>query len=160
MYIYMGLGSNQGARGEYMDAAEASIAKRIGNISRKSARYETSAWGKEDEPAFLNAVVEVETSVGAQELLQLAQQIESELERRREVRWGARTMDIDILFYGDEVIREPELTVPHPLLHLRRFVLVPLNEIAPHLNHPVLQKSVSELLMQLKDPLSVKRLTS
>ncbi|NMB03375.1 MAG: 2-amino-4-hydroxy-6-hydroxymethyldihydropteridine diphosphokinase [Tissierellia bacterium] len=130
--VYLSLGSNLGNRSEYLRQALARIDEKY-HLERVSSVYETSAWGKTDQPDFLNMVVCLSTEQGPYELLEWLQKLELELGRVRHERWGERTIDIDILFYGDRTIRHPEgvLTIPHPRLWERAFVLVPLLEIAP-----------------------------
>lgn len=154
--VYLLLGSNEGNRGLMLDTAAGAIEKTIGKIVKKSSIYETAAWGKEDQPSFLNQVVFVQTLLDTSGLLRATQSIETALMRQREVKWGQRTLDIDILFFNDAVIHTEQLRVPHPFLQERRFTLVPLKEIAPGLLHPVLHKTIEQLLAACPDPLEVR----
>ncbi len=156
--VYLLLGSNLGDRLEQVGRAAALIEKHIGEIVRKSACYETASWGNTDQPDFINQVLIVRTGLTASGVLERALEIEIRLGRVRHEKWGSRLIDIDILFYGDQVIAEPNLVVPHPHLHERAFVLIPLEEISPDLVHPVLKHTVSELARNLDDALLVKRI--
>jgi 2-amino-4-hydroxy-6-hydroxymethyldihydropteridine diphosphokinase len=154
--VYLLLGSNLGDRNALIEEAIVAIEHQIGQLITRSSLYETAAWGKEDQPGFLNIALAVETNLGAQEVLVKALAIEKELGRIRFEKWGARLIDIDIIFYGDEVISiAGELEVPHPEMHNRKFVLVPMAEIAANFLHPVLKKELSEILMDLPDDLQV-----
>lgn len=147
---YIGLGSNIGNKIEACLKAIELLAS-AGRVTRASSLYCTEPVGYAEQEDFVNAVVEIETALSATELLKACQSIEDRLGRRRTVRWGPRTMDLDILLYGDAVLETPELSIPHPLMASRRFVLVPLCEIAPHALHPLLKKKATELLGELKD---------
>jgi len=154
----LSLGGNLGNRLDNISQAMGHIEKRIGNIKRYSSVYESEAWGFETEDRFLNIVVVVETALSPETLLQKAQEIETLLGRTRTgTGYASRTMDIDILFFNEEIINTPTLTIPHPLLHERRFVLLPLHEILPDKVHPVLRKTIAELLAECGDE---KRVTS
>jgi len=154
--VYLLLGSNLGDRNALIEEAIVAIQQQIGQVTSRSSIYETAAWGKEDQPGFLNIALAVATTLNAQEVLVHALAIEKELGRVRLEKWGARLIDIDIIFYGDEVISiAGELEVPHPEMHKRKFVLVPMAEIASDYIHPVLKKTLPELLLELPDDLKV-----
>lgn len=147
---YIGLGSNLGDKKANCRGAIALLAK-CGRVVRSSSLYCTAPMGYTDQDDFVNAVVEIETNLSPDDLLDQCRSIEEELGRVRTVHWGPRTIDVDILLYGSVTLETAELTVPHPLLHSRRFVLAPLCEIAPLAFHPKLRKTVSELLSELGD---------
>jgi len=155
--LYLLLGGNLGNRTLYLQQARETIASQVGTIVQASGIFETAAWGKTDQPSFLNQVLEVETQLGPEQVLQTINLIEHELGRERLEHWGARVIDIDILFYDDLVQQTQRLTIPHPQLHLRRFTLQPLLEVAPDLVHPVLQQTINELLTNCPDTLEVKQ---
>ncbi|MEW6354907.1 MAG: 2-amino-4-hydroxy-6-hydroxymethyldihydropteridine diphosphokinase [Planctomycetota bacterium] len=149
---YIGLGSNVGDREENLRGALALLRESGGiEVTKVSSFHETAPVGGPPQGKFLNAAAEVRTALAPEELLDRLQAIERNLGRERTVKWGPRTVDLDILLYGDVVIQTERLTVPHPLMHERRFVLGPLNEIAPGAVHPVFGKTVSELLGGLDD---------
>jgi 2-amino-4-hydroxy-6-hydroxymethyldihydropteridine diphosphokinase len=151
------LGSNMGDRSLLLEEARMQIAKKAGKILQTSGIYETAAWGKESQPSFLNQVLVVETSLNPELLMETLLKIENEMGRVREEKMGPRTIDIDILFYDDLVYNSDNLIIPHPLLQLRRFVLLPLSEIKPSKMHPLLMQSVEQLLVNCKDPLKVEK---
>ena len=155
---YLLIGGNLGNRKENLQQARELIAAEAGPILGFSSLYETEAWGMEDQPAFLNQVLLVSTDKSARQLLSTILAIEHHMGRERTQKFGPRLIDIDILFYNSEIIDESGLSIPHPQLHLRRFTLKPLNEVAPDLIHPVLHKSISDLLRECPDPLAVKKL--
>jgi 2-amino-4-hydroxy-6-hydroxymethyldihydropteridine diphosphokinase len=144
---YLGLGSNLGNRLAFLRGArEALVNHPEIELIQASAVYETEAvGGPPDNPLFLNTVLQVQTSLTPQQLLATCLAIETEFGRSRPVRWAPRTIDIDILFYADQIISEEDLTIPHPRLQERAFVLAPLIEIAPDLKHPLLERSITEL---------------
>lgn len=125
-------------------------------ICRQARLYETEPVGRADQPWFLNTVIEIETDLTPRELLTVCKQIERALGRQERGRYGPREIDLDILLYDDIVVDEPELQVPHAQLPWRRFVLVPLAELAPQHVHPVLHKTIKELLQELTDPKEVR----
>ncbi|OUO55497.1 2-amino-4-hydroxy-6-hydroxymethyldihydropteridine diphosphokinase [Parabacteroides sp. An277] len=148
MKAYLGLGSNLGNRRRNLITAAALLAERAGDVLALSSFYETEPWGFVSENRFLNAALALETSLSPFDLLRLTQTIEREMGRAAKSAQGIyhdRLIDIDLLLYGDEVVRSAELEIPHPHLHERRFVLEPLREIAPFLRHPLLGKNIEEL---------------
>jgi 2-amino-4-hydroxy-6-hydroxymethyldihydropteridine diphosphokinase len=154
------LGSNLGNRQEYMQQARNKIAVQVGYIIQNSSFYETKAWGNETQPDFLNQVLICETNKLPQEVLTGCLSIEKELGRDRKEKWGSRTIDIDILYYENEIIATPELKIPHPYLHERRFTLAPLAEILPDFIHPIFNFSNKELLERCGDKLEVSILNT
>ncbi len=152
---YLSLGSNEGDRVLWISKAIDRIAESCGHIIRKSSLFETAAWGINAQPDFLNMVITIQTSQTAHQLLESILHIEILLGRHRDIKWGPRIIDIDILFFNDEVVNLPDLIIPHPYLHLRRFTLVPLTEIAPDYIHPILNKSTASLLSECQDSLEV-----
>jgi len=139
----------------YLLKAKFSIQRKIGHIQTLSQVYETEAWGKTEQATFYNQVILVRTEMTAHEVLNTIHEIESQLGRQRTEHWGPRTIDIDILFYENEIINTPKLTLPHPRLHERNFVLVPLMEIASDFTHPILNKNIKELHELCPDKLLV-----
>ncbi|MBS1586132.1 MAG: 2-amino-4-hydroxy-6-hydroxymethyldihydropteridine diphosphokinase [Bacteroidetes bacterium] len=157
--VYLLLGSNEGRREDWLNKAIDLLTKDCGKVAARSAIYETAAWGKEDQPDFLNMAVAVETELNPREILECTQAIEQQLGRQRTEKWGRRTLDIDILFYDGLVVSQPDLQIPHPYIQERRFALAPLAEIAPELLHPVFRRTITQLLSGCTDPLEVRRLT-
>lgn len=153
-------GSNQGNRQERLLACNDLITTHIGQIVELSPIYQTAAWGKEDLPPHLNQALIVNTPHTPVELLAQIHAIEKSLGRIRQEKWGVRTIDIDIIYFNNEHIQLPTLTIPHPYMQLRRFVLVPLCAIQPQFIHPVLQLSNGQLLQQCTDALDVELFSS
>ncbi len=153
---YLLLGSNLGNREENLQTAIRELETLVGCITKYSSIYETAAWGVEDQPSFLNQVIEVDTALSPEQVLENALAIEAVLGRKRWHKWHARTMDIDILYYDNLVIRTANLIVPHKEIQNRMFTLVPLAEIAPDFIHPKIGKSNLELLENCDDELGVE----
>jgi 2-amino-4-hydroxy-6-hydroxymethyldihydropteridine diphosphokinase len=143
--VYLALGSNLGERAANLKEAIASLTPQM-VVKAKSHVYETEPWGYEDQPKFLNQVVMVQTYLEPEQLLKHIKRLEVALGRKASFRNGPRLIDIDILFYDDLVSDTPILTIPHPRLHERGFVLLPMMDIAPDLVHPVTKKSVREMV--------------
>lgn len=157
--VYLGLGSNVGDREEYIEQALFLLGKVKGvKITKKSTNYETAPEGSSTskQPPFINAAIEITTKLSPDKLLQITQDIEATLGREKDVEWGPRTIDIDILLYEGVIRSDDELQIPHPLLHERMFVLKPLKEIAPNLIHPMLEKTVDQLFEDKKQELGDK----
>ncbi len=148
---YIGLGSNLGDRQDYILRAAEVLRQTPGLLALRMSRlYETEpVGGPPDQGMYLNAAARVETDLDAPELLAVLLDIEASLGRRRSEQWGPRVIDLDLLLFDDQVIDTPGLTVPHPRMHERRFVLEPLAEIAPELVHPRLDRSICQLLTSL-----------
>lgn len=143
---YIGLGSNMGDRKENLDAAVTMLRAADGvEVSVLSAYIVTAPVGYTRQPDFLNAAAEIKTTLSPHELLALCLNIEKELKRERILRWGPRTIDLDVLLYGNFVVNDSDLILPHPRMHEREFVMGPLNEIAPHAYHPVLKQTAGEI---------------
>lgn len=154
---YLLLGSNMGNSQQQLTRAIQLISKKAGKVIRRSKLYVTAAWGNTHQPDFLNQVIVVATKLSAQPLIETILLIETEMGRVRTVKNAPRIIDIDILFFNKEIVREPNLIIPHPEIQNRRFVLVPLNELSPGLKHPVLKKTIHQLLKDSPDQLDVKK---
>ncbi len=155
--IYLSLGSNIGDRGKNLYTAIAALAGANVRVTRVSSFYETEPVDLREQPWFLNCVVEVATEISALDLLHAVGEIESRMGSKKLVPKGPRLIDLDILLYGDETIDAPELQVPHPRMLLRRFVLVPLAEIAPSLQHPSWKGTAKEMLAKTSDASTVRK---
>ena len=158
---HLSLGSNRGDRIGNLNKAINLLSTWAGNLIRVSSVYETPPWKMADETNFLNQVLVIETKLPAEKLLDMILQIESIMGRIRTAKgYEPRTIDIDILFFNDEIINNERLTIPHPLIQERKFVLEPLNEISAEYVHPVLQKSIMQLLGECGDKSTVRKLVS
>ena len=146
MAIYLGLGSNVGDRVTNLNRAFANFA-----LLQQSSIYETEPVGFLDQPWFLNAVINIDSKLSPRALLEFCQKIENQMGRKRDILKGPRTIDIDLLFYDDLVLTAPDLILPHPQIQNRRFVLEPMNQIAPDFVHPVLKRTIRELLAASDD---------
>lgn len=150
------LGTNLGDKRANLQQAILSISANLISIVSNSDIYETAAWGNTNQDNFYNQVIEVKTELSANDLLQKLLQIETQMGRVRNQKWEARIMDLDILYFNHEIIDTENLKVPHPYLHVRRFTLAPLVQIAPEFLHPVFNKSNTELLENCSDNSEVK----
>jgi 2-amino-4-hydroxy-6-hydroxymethyldihydropteridine diphosphokinase len=157
--VFLLLGSNLGDRHQVLADALRLITEQAGVPVTVSAIYETEPWGVTDQPSFLNQVIHISTSLLPEELLRILLNIEHDLGRIRYERWGARVIDIDILYFGDTILDSARLTLPHPRLQDRRFVLAPLAEIAPDFVHPILQKTSAQLLAECPDTSFVSKIS-
>ena len=158
--IVLLLGSNLGERHSFLKQAIDALQNQLGEILSTSSLYETKSWGLEDQPNFINQVLVCKTVHTAEESLEKCLAIEKTLGRDRKVKWGSRTIDIDILYFGSEIIATSQLKIPHPFLHERRFTLVPLVEVLPDFIHPVFNFSSKQLLEKCADELQVTLLNS
>ncbi len=156
---YLLIGGNLGNRKENLAKAVSLINEQCGSLTRSSSIYETEAWGNTDQPSFLNQALEISTSLTARLLMRRVLRIEEEMGRIRKEKLGPRIIDIDILLFENEIHDLRFLKVPHPEMQNRRFVLVPLAEINSNLQHPVLKKTIAELLEECPDNLEVKKIT-
>ncbi len=154
--IYIITGGNVGRRSDYLREAASRIEDRCGNIVASSSVYESAAWGKTDQASFLNQVLEIESFMKPLELLRACLDIEKTMGRVRNIKWDSRIIDIDILFYGQEIVIEDSLIIPHPHLHARRFALLPMLELVPYFYHPVIEKTIETLALECQDELDVK----
>lgn len=152
------LGSNLGNKLNWLKTAIQQIENEVGSIVKRSCVYETQAWGNTNQDSFFNILIVVQTDLPPLLLLEATQKIEQTCERNRIVHWGPRTMDIDILFYDNLVFQDEHLSIPHPLIQERRFVLVPLTEIDPSKIHPKLQLDLATLIATTKDNSNVVNL--
>lgn len=151
--VYLGLGTNLGDKENNLNLAMDEIRKRVGEITSLSAFYATEPWGFDSQNSFLNAVCKAHTTLSPLEVLSTTQAIEKDLGRIRKSvggQYSDRPIDIDILLYDNLIIDTPQLSIPHPLMHKRLFVMEPLTEIAPELVHPVLQQTMKEILKEMK----------
>lgn len=154
---YLLTGGNLDNREENLALACKMIKESAGIVSQASALYETAAWGKTDQPSFLNQALSIKTRLSPSLLLERLLEIERTIGRQRKEKYGPRLIDIDILLFDDMIIHEPGLSIPHPRMQERRFVLAPLAEIAADVIHPVFQKTVHQLLDECPDTLEVSK---
>ncbi len=154
---YLLTGSNLGDREQYLDAARDLINEHCCTIIATSSLYETAAWGKTDQPSFLNQALAIDTSLTARQLIRCILKVEKMMGRIRKEKYGPRLIDIDILLFNNEKHNYQFLKLPHPEMPNRRFALLPLSEIAPGIIHPVLNKTIHVLLKECKDELPVKK---
>ena len=150
---YLLIGGNMGDRLANLSNAKEAIQEQVGVIKKISAIYETAAWGLEDQPSFLNQALLLETNFDPIDLLNHLLKIEIQMGRIRNLPLGPRTIDLDIIFFNDQIIASDKLTIPHPQMQKRNFVLTPLNEIAPQFIHPIFKKSINQLLIECTDTL-------
>jgi len=157
-HVYVGLGSNLGNRETQLNRAIVRILENSSiTVSRQSSVFETEPWGRANQPEFLNQVIEINTEMRPQDFLDFLLQVEIMLGRERREHWAARSIDLDLLIFKDQIIDSRLLTLPHPELANRRFVLEPLAELTPGLKVPKINKTVSELLMLCKDAHWIKK---
>lgn len=154
---YLLTGGNLGDREKNLAAAKEHIHLQCGKIISASALYETAAWGKTDQPPFLNQALEIQTALNARQLMRRILKVEKLMGRERKEKYGPRVIDIDILLFNNERHNYPLLKLPHPEMQNRRFALLPLAEIAPGIVHPVLNKTIKKLLDECADELAVKK---
>lgn len=155
--LYLGIGGNSGNRRAFLTKAKKLIGINIGVIKNESSIYQTAAWGKTDQQDFYNQAIFVLTNLPAQEVLLQCLKIEESIGRVRVEKWCSRIIDIDVLFYNNDIIKTKNLSVPHPHIQDRNFVLAPMQEIAPHYIHPVLRKKIFTLYHNSPDKLAVKK---
>jgi 2-amino-4-hydroxy-6-hydroxymethyldihydropteridine diphosphokinase len=154
-HVYLLLGSNIGDREQHLRNASEFIQSEIGDILKSSSIYQTAAWGKEDQDDFMNQVLYCASPLEAMEVLQKALNIERQMGRQRIIKNEPRIIDIDILFFNNDIIQRETLIVPHPLIYARRFVLTPLQELSPDYVHPISGQTIAQMLKQCADPLPV-----
>jgi 2-amino-4-hydroxy-6-hydroxymethyldihydropteridine diphosphokinase len=147
----LSLGSNIGNRMQFLTQAKKAIQKKAGVILKESNIYETEPWGVKNQDFYLNQIISLQTKLSPESLLSILQEIEKDLGRERLVPFGPRTIDIDILYYCNQILESKNLKIPHPFIQKRRFILVPLSEILPQMVHPLLNKTNIRLLEELED---------
>lgn len=155
---YLLTGGNLGNRQALLKRAATLLNKYCGHVIRRSSLYETAAWGNTDQPAFLNQVLVLETKMDAATLMKKILSIEMQMGRSRKNKWEPRIIDIDILFFNKDIINSELVTIPHPHIPNRKFVLAPMNELSPAFIHPVSGKNMHQLLLQCKDKLNVEKM--
>jgi len=154
---YLLIGSNLGDKATYLKNASSYIQQQCGQIVKQSSFYETEPWGFTDQPSFLNQAICIQTELAPAQLMQTLLKIENEMGRTRSIKMGPRTIDLDILQIDQQIFDTTLLQLPHPAMHLRRFALIPMEEIAPTLVHPVFNKTMTQLLAACKDTTNVQK---
>ncbi|MEY4279454.1 MAG: 2-amino-4-hydroxy-6-hydroxymethyldihydropteridine diphosphokinase [Bacteroidota bacterium] len=153
--VYLLIGGNMGDRMANLTLSMNAIEKEIGSIQKMSSIYETAAWGNTEQPDFLNQALEIETPLNAEQVMEGLLKIEKQMGRERLIPMGPRSIDLDIIYFNKDIIDRPSLEIPHPRLAERKFVLLPLSEIAPDFIHPIFQKTNEVLLKECGDSLAV-----
>jgi 2-amino-4-hydroxy-6-hydroxymethyldihydropteridine diphosphokinase len=156
--IFLAIGSNVGDRVKNLDKVTELLEKNNVKVVQKSNVYETEPYGYKEQQWFYNQILEAQTDLSPESLLDLCLNIEKEIGRKKTFKWGPRVIDVDILLFGEKIIDQDDLKIPHPFLHARKFVLVPLNEIAPNVTHAGAKKTVNELLNECIDTAIVRPL--
>jgi len=156
--VFLSTGSNQGNSIANLNLTNILLSQQIGLVKNTSSFYKTSAWGKTNQPDFINQCIEIITPFPPKMLMQKILQIEKQLGRVRYEKWGPRTIDIDILLFDNIILRDDNLVIPHPQMNNRNFVLAPLSELAPSLIHPSLKKTMKQLANETSDALPIKKL--
>ena len=154
--IFLGLGSNQGDRELNLKNSIKLLNSRVGKVLNTSGIYESEPWGFKNQNYFLNQVIEIETHIDPNDLLNICKNIEYDMGRKPEIRWGKRVIDIDILYYQSKIINQEKLIIPHKLMHERKFVMIPLNDLNENHLHPILKITNKEILNKCIDSCNVK----
>ena len=154
---YLLIGSNLGDKTTYLKNAGSYIQQQCGQIVKQSSFYETEPWGFTEQPSFLNQALCIQTELAPAKLMHTLLQIESKMGRTRELKMGPRIIDLDILQIDQQILDTPLLQLPHPAMHLRRFALIPMEEIAPQLMHPQFNKTIAQLLAECADQTDVQK---
>ncbi len=154
---YLLIGSNLGDKTTYLKNAGSYIQQQCGQIVKQSSFYETEPWGFTEQPSFLNQALCIQTELAPAQLMHTLLQIESKMGRTRELKMGPRIIDLDILQIDQQIVDTPLLQLPHPAMHLRRFALIPMEEIAPQLIHPQFNKTITQLLAECTDQTDVQK---
>lgn len=156
--VYLLIGGNLGDRMAYLGQAKSLIEQSAGHIVAISSIYETAAWGMEDQPSFYNCAIHIRSNIAPEALMRILLNIETEMGRRRLQKFGPRIIDIDMILYDDKIVDSDILSLPHPQMQNRRFVLAPLAEIAANIVHPVFHKTIARLLEECPDTLDVHKI--